>query len=121
MTLTTFAMEKEGIKRMEAKSLSAAEHNPLDFINDFLPGTFPGRVIHMEHTKSEYSLRGVLHGRIAFDKHGTEDIEMQISDLHQDIDIFTLFATCVKERLVHLEARKRKHLSMLVQNIYKGV
>jgi hypothetical protein len=114
-------MEKEGTERMEAKSLSPADHNPLDFINDFLPGSFPGRVIHMEHTRSEYSLRGVLHGRIAFDKHGTEDIEMEIPDIIRDMDIFKLFADCIMKRLVHLGQRKRKHLSMLVQNIYKGV
>jgi hypothetical protein len=75
----------------------------------------------MEFAHSEMSLSGVLHGRIAFDDHGTEDIEMQIPDITPDMDVFKLFANCIKERLVHLEARKRKHLSMLVQNIYKGV
>ena len=124
MTLTTFAMEKEGIERMKkisATSLSATQHNPLDFINDFLPGTFPGRVIHMEHARSEYSLRGIIHGRVAFDDYGTEDIEMEVCDISMDIDIFQSFAKCITERLVHLRQRKGKYLSTLVNNLYRGV
>jgi hypothetical protein len=121
MTLTTFAMEKEGIERMQAKSISSAQHNPLDFINDFLPGTFPGRVLSMQHSRSEHSLRGLLYARVRFDHYGTEDIEMEIPDITPDVDVFELFITCIKERLVHLTARKGKDLSTLVKNMYEGV
>ena len=114
-------MEKEGIERMQGKSLSAAQHNPLDFINDFLPGTFPGRVIHMEFSHSEYSLSGVLYGRIAFDDYGTEDLEMEIPDITPDMDVFELFATCIRLRLEMLKERKGKYLNTLVNNLYKGV
>jgi hypothetical protein len=75
----------------------------------------------MQHSRSEYSLRGVLHGRIKFDDYGTEDLEMEIPDITQDLDIFEAFATCVRLRLEVLKDRKGKDLSTLVKNLYKGV
>ena len=121
MTLTTFAMEKQARIRRMNNTLPGSGRNPLTLINDFLPVSFPGRVIHMEHSPSEYSLRGVIHGRVIFDVFGTEDIDMEICDIAQDFDIFVRFAKCITERLAHLEEGKRKHLSTLVNNLYKGV
>jgi hypothetical protein len=121
MTLTTFKMEKEGIERMISDSVSMTRHNPLDFINDFLPGTFPGRVIDIWYERSVPMLMGLIYARVEFDEYGTEEVKMEVPDITPEVDIFKLFVNCIKERLVHLEARKRKHLGTLVNNLYKGV
>jgi hypothetical protein len=114
-------MEKEGIERMEARSSSGSQHNSLSFINDFLPVSFPGRVVKMRHARSEFTLRGSLTAIVEFDDFGDEEIDMEVPEITNDFDIFTSFANCITERLVHLKARKGKDLSTLVQNLYKGV
>jgi len=121
MTLTTFNMEKEAKIRMMNKVLPGSGHNPLSFMRFFLPKDFPGRVVHLEHRRSEYTFNGKVLATIMFDQYGQETIEMEAPGMAQDIDIFEAFAKCILTRLEHLGEGKRKHLSMLANNLYKGV
>ena len=105
MTLTTFDMQKHCEERIMQLDLTAKSHNPLDFINHFLPDDFPGSISIFRNDRSEHSLSGVLVAIIEFDEFGSEIIEMEVPLMTQDIDIFEAFAKCIKERLVHLKAK----------------